>query len=216
MKLYNAMMLPVRKTHEKHLTRRLKHRDFSILSQNCTGGVLYHMFGMQMLSPTVDMIIQDEYFLKLAREPYKYIHDLEPFPVMEQYCDGISRPYPIIGVGDIQLNCQHYESCEQAINDWNRRRKRFNYNKMFAIFNSWNMYDKSYIDSLRLLGYPYVLFSYDKVDDPNAVILDHSIWKKDVNGRISPHLTGYYKGGYKRNFEKIIDFVEWINESFDE
>lgn len=217
MKLYNKMMKLARKKHEKNLTKRLRHRDFSILSQNCTGGVLYHMLGMQMLSPTVDMLIQDEDFLKLAQEPHKYIHDFEPFPVMEQYCDGESSPHPVIGVGDIRLNCLHYQSCEQAINDWNRRRKRFNFSKMFAIFAAWDLHDnKNYIDSLRLLEYPYVLFSYDKVDDPNAVILDHAIWKKDVNGRISPYLTGYYKGGYKRNFEKAIDFVAWINKSFDE
>lgn len=217
MKLYNEMISFIRKEHEKNLGKRLRHKDFSILSQNCVGGVLYHMLGMQMLSPTINMFIEDENFLKLAQEPYKYIHDLEPFPIMEQYCDGKIDPHPVIGVGDIRLNCLHYQSCEQAIKDWNRRRKRFNFGKMFAISTTWDMHDnKNYIDSIRLLEYPYVLFSFDKIDAPNTIILDHSIWNKDTNGEIKPTMTGYYKHGYKRNFEKIIDFVEWINESFDE
>ena len=63
------MMRYARKWHEINLTKKLRHRDFSVLSQNCTGGVLYHMFGMQMLSPTVDMVIQDGDFLKLVQEP---------------------------------------------------------------------------------------------------------------------------------------------------
>ena len=216
MKLYNELMSVVRREHEKNLRKRLRHKDFSILSQNCIGGVLYRMLGMQMLSPTINMSIQDDNFLKLAQAPYKYIHDLEPFPIMDQYYDGKNMPYPVIGVGDIRLNCMHYQSCEQAINDWNRRRKRFNFNKMFAVFASWDMHNNNYIDLLHLLEYPYVLFSYDKVDDPNTIILDHSIWKKDADGKIEPFLTGYYKNGYKRNFEKVIDFVEWINETFDE
>lgn len=175
------------------------------------------MLGLQMLSPTIDMFIQDENFLKLALEPYKYIHDLEPFPIMDQYFDGKNKPYPVIGVGDIRLNCMHYQNCEQAIEDWNRRRKRFNFDKMFAIFASWDMHDnKEYINQIRLLEYPYVLFSYDKVDDPNTIILDHSIWGKGADDKIEPLLTGYYKDGYKRNFEKVIDFVEWINDTFDE
>ena len=95
MKLYNELMSVVRKEHEKDLRKRLRHKDFSILSQNCIGGVLYHMLGMQMLSPTIDMIIHDESFLKLVQEPYKYIQDLEPFPVMEQYNDGKNRPHPV-------------------------------------------------------------------------------------------------------------------------
>ena len=202
--------------HEAGLRKKLKVSDFSIISQNCVGGVIYHMLGLPMLSPTVDMFIEDDSFIKLTQDPYKYLHDLEPYAVSERTDGNDGHPYPVIGVGDITLNCMHYQCCDEAIEAWNRRRTRVNYNKIMVIAASWDLHDKEeYINAILALECPHILFSYHKIKDDTCVYLDHAIWKENEKGHLKPNLVEYYKKGYLRSFELATNIVGWINDSFE-
>lgn len=172
------------------------------------------MFGMQMTSPTVNMFINGENFLKLAKKPERYLN-FDPFPIIDRCeIEGV-KPHPVIGIDDIRLNCLHYQSCSDAIEAWNRRRVRVNFDKLLIIATTWDLNeDTGMIDEILKLQRPHLLFSWDPINDANCVTLDRSIWSRTETGDIEPTLTGYYKRGIYRNFEKIIDIVDFINNSF--
>ena len=41
-------------------------RNVTILSMNCTGGILYHELGLPFLSPTINLYIQAEDFIRFC------------------------------------------------------------------------------------------------------------------------------------------------------
>ncbi len=212
---YRLIIDVLRGKHEDSMREKLKSHDFSIISQNCTGGVMYHMLGMPMLSPTVNMFIVGENFVKLAKDPKRYLN-IDPHPIMDRCMNEADKPHPVIGIDDIRLNCLHYENCRDAITDWNRRKQRVNFDKILVMATSWDLNnDLNLINEILKLHTPHIVFSYDEIDDECVIKLDHKIWARDESGKISPTLTGYYKHGIYRNFEKIFDVVDWINTSLE-
>lgn len=49
-------------------SKKIKNKEITLISQNCLGGVIYHDFGMPLNSPTINMFIEDENFVKLVED----------------------------------------------------------------------------------------------------------------------------------------------------
>lgn len=106
--------------------RRLKNRDFTIVSNSCWGGVVYHKLGLQFCSPFINLDFDDKDFYKLAPDIKYYMQqDL-------QFVHGI-EPCPTAYLGDILLRFVHYHSDEEAREKWNTRKLRMNYDNMFLL-----------------------------------------------------------------------------------
>lgn len=208
-------MKPFRHIHEMNMQKKLKYDRFSLISQNCLGGVIYKMLGLQDQSPTVNMFFRGESFVKLAEDPEKYLFDLEPFPISEDHEEKGLWPHPYVGVGDIRLNCLHYSSCEEAIAAWNRRRKRVDPDRILILATDWDLnYDEDLVERILNIKYPKVLFSVRDRHHPDCVYCDKSMYTANAKRIDMPVLTDYMLG-YERCFEKVFDVVKWINDSFD-
>lgn len=48
-----------------HYGKRISNSDFSIICSNCIGGVLYHYAGRKFLSPTINLWIRQDDFIKM-------------------------------------------------------------------------------------------------------------------------------------------------------
>ena len=60
------------------IKKQLKTHDFTVISQNCIGGVFYHDMGLKFLSPTIDLYIPEPDFIKFISNLEYYINtDLE-------------------------------------------------------------------------------------------------------------------------------------------
>ncbi len=194
--------------------RRLNHQsDVTFISQNCIGGVLYHMLGLQFASPTINMFIEDESFVKLAENPGHYFSlDAEPYEECHVDANDSGLCYPVIKVDDIFLCCQHYANCEDAVQAWNKRRLRVNYNKMYAICCSWNLHERAdWVERINHLPYPSVIFTTESFGLSRCVKLVGDKWVKDEGGVVRPALTGFDGLSGKRHFCDEFDFVKWIN-----
>ena len=206
-------MKPFRDIHENNLRKRLKHRQFTLISQNCMGGVIYNMLGLQSQSPTVNMFIRGESFVRLASNPRKYMQEMEPFPINEKHEEEGFWPHPVIGIGDIRLNCLHYDNCQEAIDSWKRRCERIDFSRILVMANDWDLnYDEALIKGILELPCPKVLFSTRVKDKDDIVYCTEKVWTKRGRSINMPVLTEY-KYGYKRCFEYIFDVVDWINSS---
>lgn len=214
-KLFRKVILKITpKFYNRRFRKNNKQKDFTFISQNCIGGVLYHMLGVPFASPTINMFIEDENFTKLAENP-KYYFSMEAEPAEEQHVDAKdpSLCYPTIKVDDIILCCQHYKSCAEAIDAWNRRRLRVNYDKIYVIACSWNLNEKKeLVKKINDLPYPSVIFTTEEFDYPRCVHLQGKQWYKDKGGVVKPALTNFDGISGKRFFSDQFDFVRWINQ----
>lgn len=192
---------------------RIRNRNFSLVSQNCVGGVMYNFLGMEFLSPTINMFIEDMNFVKLAEDP-KYYFGIDAKPYIENYHDPIdnSITYPQIIIDDVIINCLHYKSCDEACTAWNRRRLRVNYDNIFFIGNSWNMHENyELVDRIAALPYS-IVFTYQKSEKDNCIWLKDQFWKLDNRGIIRPNITDSVPNSGLKYFEKYFDYVNWLNK----
>ena len=98
-----------------------KNADFSIISNHCMGGIISHDLGLEFKSPTVNLKILPDDFIKFVENLEHYLF----LPIEEKFETGIS--YPIGLLGDVTLYFVHYSSFEEAVKCWNRRKERVNY-----------------------------------------------------------------------------------------
>lgn len=68
--------------------RRNKNVNPTIISQNCIGGVIYSDLGLKFSSPTINMFIEDNDFVKLAENPRQYFYTQRPKPIGFEQAGG--------------------------------------------------------------------------------------------------------------------------------
>ena len=190
-----------------------KNKNVTIISQNCIGGVIYSDLNLPFQSPTINMFIEDENFVKLV-ENIEYYMSLDPDAIEDAFHEG-DLVYPKIAVGDIELCCLHYKNCNEAINAWNRRKNRINYNNIVVIANSWNLHNqKEYFTRIVKAGYKTVIFTLDNNELPECVQLpDWGKFMLDERGIVRPNITDMIPNSPYVYFEKFFDFVGWLNSN---
>lgn len=199
--------------HVRKMRKKLLNKDFTLISQNCLGGVIYHMLGMQFTSPTINMFIEDENFIKLVKN-LKYYMAIPAEPLTDKYIDPINSSiiYPKIKIDDIEICCLHFKDCKDAVDAWEKRRKRINFNNILVIANSWNMHEnEKHINNILDTGYRTICFTYGDFHFDNCLKLKGDYWKLDERGIVRPNITDYMPHSYKRYFEDYINIVSWIN-----
>ncbi len=117
-------------TLEKY--QRLRRSNLTILSQNCWGGFVYHLFGLPFLSPIVNMFMSEFDFLKFLRDPRHYISQKLRL-VRTQFNPELKINYPIFAADDITLNMNHYADFDVARAKWRERCRRINWDNILAV-----------------------------------------------------------------------------------
>ncbi len=186
--------------YELKLRKRLKNKDFSIICSNCIGGVIYHRLGKKFLSPTINLWLHQDDFLKFVLNLKEYI--LKDLVFIDSEYD-----YPVGMLDDIKIYFNHSKTKEEAKKNWDRRKERINYENLFII-----MYDRDGItkDDIRKL---------ENVNCRNKIVLSDKKYQ-DIKYvlTIKPNYDKVNGQQYldrdildKRTFEKHFDFVKWLN-----
>lgn len=196
---------------------RLKERNFTLISQNCIGGVIYNLLGVPFQSPTINMFIEGDNFIKLV-DNLDYYMTLTPTAVMDCFIDPLDSNirYPKIACGDVEICAMHYQNCDEAIEAWERRRKRVNLDNVYVIGNSWNCHENPKLVSwIANCKYPSVVFTYGEYKEKNCINLDGDFWHLDSRGVVRPNITDHIEGGARMYFENMFDFVGWLNKKYN-
>lgn len=203
--VYKAIIKPIvsfrDKKWEQGLRARLVTDDFSLLTSNCMGGVIYHRLGLKFNSPTIDTLIPDKDFVK-------FVNHLEDYLSKELKFIESNETYPIAILGDIKVHFVHYHNCEEAKTKWEERKKRVKMDRLFLI-----MFDVD-VDKEDILKFGDVpcrnricLSEYGHEDIAYVKKLRRG--KKDINRRFMDK-----NFLLRRRFECQFDFVDFINEGF--
>ena len=89
---------------------RLVNYDFTIIAPNCAAGLIYHRLGLQFLSPTINLWIEEAHYLRFCQNLRHYL-DL---PL--EFIIPSGRWHPIAMCGDVKIYFNHYKTVEEARN----------------------------------------------------------------------------------------------------
>ncbi|WP_302326038.1 DUF1919 domain-containing protein [Enterocloster lavalensis] len=151
--------------------KQLKYKDFTIISNNCWGGMIYESYGLSKQSPTVGLFF-------MASDYIRFVSDLKAYTTGEikfinpQYSkwkdvpqvSGDSRfglyPVGVVSNGkeEVEIFFLHYHSEEEAIDKWKRRCERVNYEKLLVKFNDQNGCSEENLCEFLALPYKNKIF----------------------------------------------------------
>lgn len=187
----------------KILRIRLKNKNFTLITPNCIGGVIYHRLGLQFLSPTINLFFPNKkQYLEFVSDLKKYLSESLQF--IETDVD-----YPVAILGGIEIRFNHYKTKEEAYNAWERRKKRVKYDNLFIIMD--DVKDIDYEDikkfgSISCTG--KVLFTAKNYPEFDYVLPLSKYKGKD---RVGIYMTEKEQFTSKYPFDYDFDFVKWLN-----
>lgn len=118
----HKIIVPINRT-------RLHNYNFTIISNNCAGGIMYHDLGERFNSPTINLMFHTyDYFTFLENLQEALQSDIVKSDSAEEYPVGIIK---LNDGKEIKINFMHYKTFSEAKNKWKQRAERVNYDNLF-------------------------------------------------------------------------------------
>lgn len=127
--------------------KELNRTDFTIISNNCWGGMIYESYNLPKQSPTVGLYFMASDYIKFVSNLRGYIEKdlkfIQPEESKWKDSEQIKNDvhfgeYPIGKLGDVEIFFLHYKDEEEALAKWQRRVKRINWDRLLIKFNDQN------------------------------------------------------------------------------
>lgn len=145
-----GLRLRVRKIYirftSKKRGKKIGNKKFTIISNNCWGGLVYESYNLQKDSPTVGMYFAPTEYLKFISNLKHYINECEmefidPEKSVHKALyrqDNTFGKYPIAKLGDVEIALLHYHSKNEALSKWRRRCERIHWENIIIKMNDQN------------------------------------------------------------------------------
>lgn len=196
----------IKKIHLIRARKKLTNKNFTLLASNCIGGIIYNNLGLKFLSPTINMQM-------LSNEFADFILNFDEYMKKEIKFIEPDKGIPVGMLGNMKIHFTHYKTNEEALEKWNERKKRINYNNIYVILN-----DRDGIteEQIRELGntdfknicvftskkYPNLPYTFYVPKYKNQKCIGNVLKKSRITGM--------------REFETYFDYVSWLNSSIKE
>jgi uncharacterized protein (DUF1919 family) len=186
--------------------RKFKYTDFTIISNNCFGGIIYRNNNIPFQSPTCGLFIMPDDYIKFIYKMKSYLEkDMTEISINESkykdYLNKINYSGTIGKVDDIEIMFLHYKDFNEAKEKWYRRAKRINYDKIIYKFSDQNNCTyQNLLDFQNFKAKNKICFTARKYDDVDSIIF--SEFTKD----------GYVVNDTKEKiFKKYFNIYDYIN-----
>lgn len=135
----------------KRSIRRLRSQPFCLISNNCLGRRLYQVLGRDYNTPFVGLFLMPACFTELVENFEDYMsRDLRFIDTSKYESLNASREnrncYPIGVLGGAEIHFLHYESEEEALEKWNRRKARIDYQNLYFVMVANGPYDEALLE----------------------------------------------------------------------
>lgn len=196
------------------LRKRLINQNFTLFSNNCNGGFIYHDFGMKFNSPTINMFFYLDHYFTFLENWEKYIK-LDLMECKQPLYEPDFK-YPIANLGDnvelpmIELHFMHYKNFYQAKEKWDQRKKRINFNNLFAIFSFFEDTDVDWLkrfDSIPIKN--KIAFTNKPYPEFSSAFYIPGYEKNGLGG------LGEYNNLFGRRKYDHFNFIDWFNSNQD-
>lgn len=141
---YHRIEVKMRPLFAKFRRKRLENTDFTIISNNCWGGICYEYYGLQKLSPTVGMYFYaDDYVKFISNLPYYMSIEMKMItPDKSKHRKSLEGKgeinVPVGVLDDVEIVFLHYRNPSIAKEKWDKRVKRINWNNIIYKFSYMN------------------------------------------------------------------------------
>ena len=188
----------------KRNQKLLKNTTFSLLCNNCNGGIISHDLGLQFRSPTINLFFYGDHFFRFCENLDYYL--AQELVVCENPQHKPEIEYPVCLLDDLELHFLHYSSFSEAKEKWDSRTRRINKDNLFIM---WSFYDFTDIELLQ---------RFDKLPFQNKV----AFTEKEFPEYPSAFCVRNYEDGLgvltlfdglngKRKIDQF-NYVKWFNE----
>ena len=183
--------------------RKLRNYNPTIISSNCNGGIIYHDLNLPFNSPTINLSMDTDDFIKLVSN-MKYYLGQEIVEIEDK-----NHQFPCGMLDDIKIRFNHYDTFEEAVYKWNERKKRINWDNIYIMGIDG---DKASYSSLK---------KFDKLPYKNKVIFTHRDYPEikssyKISGFEDKDEVGvliyFKKRFFIRRYLDDFDYVSFLNK----
>lgn len=176
-------------------------KSVSIIASNCNGGVLCKDLGIPFNSPFVNLWIEPKDYLKLLKQIKFYMeYELSFIKV-----DNID--YPVGILCDIKLYFMHYFTEKEAMEAWNRRKRRINYENIVVMFTDRDGCTYDDLKEFDKLPYKKVVFTANEYKDIQSSFFIRQFKSKKEVGILTDFIPQKLGIRYYDEF----NFAKWID-----
>jgi uncharacterized protein (DUF1919 family) len=173
------------------------------------GGRVYKELKVPYFTPTIGLYFFSSCYIKFVQNLEYYLNQPLNFILTSKYEKAnnlrINNPYPIgILNNDVEVHFLHYNTKSDALEKWNRRKDRINYNNLFFSFTDNESCSFDEIQAFDNLDFNKVFFS-----SKNFESIQSLIWLKQFTA--SDGIGDIYSN--PREYRKYFDAVHWLNSS---
>lgn len=201
---------PIRRCHKNKLKEKLKIQDFTLLTNNCAGGIIYHDLGLRFDSPTINLYFTVSDFLT-------FVENLSEFE------DGIlikkedSSIFPIGMLKSrksdkcITIYFMHYHTWEEAKSSWIKRIERIHKDRIAVLIDANCGLSEDNMERFNKLVYHKKLLIPREyhIHKAENIHLMNCYNKEDNTGKSMMYRM--HGMGIKRYIEEF-DYVMWLNK----
>lgn len=208
--IFSVYVRTVRRIHRWKRNRRLKNEKFTIISNNCAGGIIYHELNHKFMSPTINLWFSDNDYFEFLNNLDFYTHTAPE----EVFINGIDYPVGKIrrDEHEIIIYFMHYESFSEACKKWMERAPRINMNNLYVIFNQaeYVTHDSEWIRRFRELKYEHKVM----LTNCEQEIVSHDIRHMPVYESLNhPGVIFEYKSSFSScRWLDDFDYVSFLNQ----
>ena len=153
----------------------LKRSRISIFSINCFGNLISHLMELPFLSPFGNVGFSSENFIRFLGAPRDYMKETPTFREKKVYANG--KKHIFVNLGDIYISAFHYESFEEFMEMWERRKSRINWDNLLVEMFL-NKEDRHTLEQFDALAYDKkICFVPFKSDLPSACYISPEVMK---------------------------------------
>lgn len=187
--------------YNKRKRKRLKSEDFTIISSNCNGSFMYYDMGLKYRSPTVNLSLGMDDFVKMVENLRWYMQQ----EIVEWKEEG--QRFPLGMLGDLKINFVHYDTFAEGVEKWEERKKRINWDNIFIVGTA---RECSYDTIARFDRLPYenkVIFTNVEYPEFSSAFYIKGFEREKQLGV----LIDYRKRLLRRRYLDDFDYVAFLN-----
>lgn len=204
--LHLRFTLRLRKVYYFFKKNKLKNKNPTIIASDCFGTFIYHNLGLRFNSPTINLYIKKNDFLKFVSNLKEYLS----CDITEVTDKTVSFPVGKLEVGgnSVEIYFMHYKSFEEAKRKWNERKERVSFDNIYIIQLIQNATEEDICEFDKLKYKNKMLITSENLtNSPNVV--EQDILKK-TNYKGGEILFYENSHSIRRPMDKI-DYISFLN-----
>ena len=189
--------------YKKRKSKRLDNLNFSIIASNCVGTIIYHDLDLPFLSPTINLTIEMDDFIRFA-ENLKWYMEQEIVELKgEKGC-------PAGMLGDVKINFVHYDTFEEGVRKWEERKERINWDNLLLIGSERDGCSYETLERFDRLPYENkVILTRVRYPEISSAYCIEGFEEKEELGIV----LNYKKQFFRRRYLDDFDYVAFINSA---